>query len=147
MAAQASWTDQGLQEIAAGTINWTGANIKVMALNPFTINLATQAFINSVSANQITGVTGYTAGGLLLTGKSVYKDTVTQRSYYRADNPTWTITGTMSAQVFAVYRDTGTPSTSPILFFIDKGAMQTRTDTDFILQFTNTYMASVRRAA
>lgn len=116
-----------------GDIDPIADTIKIMACNQFTVNVATQDFINSVSSNQITA-TGYTAGGLTLTSKVITRDNTDNRVYFDFANPTWTITGTMTAQTFVIYKDTGTPATSPIIAIIDTGAPQSRTDADFVLQ-------------
>lgn len=116
-----------------GDIDLVADTFKIMACNQFTVNVATQDFINSVSANQITA-TGYTAGGQALTSKAIVRDNTDNRAYWDFANPSWTITGTMTAQTFVIYKDTGTPSTSPIVAIIDTGAPQSRTDADFVLQ-------------
>jgi hypothetical protein len=116
-----------------GDIDMAADTFKVMACNQFTVNVATQDFISSVSSNQITA-TGYTAGGQTLASKVVTRNNTDNRVYFDFANPSWTITGTMTAQIFVIYKDTGTPATSPIVAIIDKGAPQSRTDADFVLQ-------------
>ena len=116
-----------------GSINLLTDTFKIMACSPFTPNAATQDFISSVSSFQITA-TGYTAGGATLSGKSIDRNNTDVRVYWNFNDPSWTITGTMTAQLFVIYKDTGTPETSPIVAIIDKGAPQSRTDADFILQ-------------
>jgi hypothetical protein len=116
-----------------GDIDMAADTFKIMACNQFTVNVATQDFISSVSANQITA-TGYTAGGATLASKLVTRNNTDNRVYFDFANPTWTITGTMTAQIFVIYKDTGNAATSPIVAIIDKGAPQSRTDADFVLQ-------------
>lgn len=116
-----------------GDIDMAADTFKIMACNQFTVNVATQDFISSVSANQITA-TGYTAGGATLASKLVTRNNTDNRVYFDFADPSWTITGTMTAQIFVIYKDTGNAATSPIVAIIDKGAPQSRTDADFVLQ-------------
>lgn len=119
-----------------GDIDLENDTLKIMACNQFTVNVETQTYISSVSSNQITA-TGYTAGGATLTSKAVTIDNTDDRAYFDFANPTWTITGTMTAQIFVIYKDTGNAATSPIIAIIDKGAPQSRTDADFVLQLNS----------
>lgn len=115
-------------------INLETATIKVMALNGFTYNPATMNFISQISSNQISGgsAAGYTAGGYTITGKAVNRIDGSLRVWWDHDNPSWNSNpGTMTAQMFAWYVDTGTPSTSPIITVMDKGGPQSRTDAAF----------------
>ena len=87
-------------------------------------------FINDVSGNEIAG-TGYTAGGLALSGASIasdgadgYKVTFT--------NPAWN-SSTIQAYGAVWYKDTGTPSTSPVMFFSDFGGAITSTNGTFTI--------------
>ena len=109
-----------------GSINLVTDTFKIMACSAFTPNAATQDFISSVSSFQVTA-TGYTPGGATLAGKSVDRNNTDLRVYWNFNDPSWTITGTMTAQIFVIYKDTGTPETSPIVALIDKGAPQSRT--------------------
>ena len=133
----AKWFNKGIHEVMSGNIDWASDPIKVMALDAFTINVDTQEFIDDISANEVSA-TGYTAGGSTLGSKAVTRDDTNDRTVFQAANVTWTITGSMSAQVFVIYKDTGTPATSPILGYDDKGSPQVRTDEDFVLEFPST---------
>lgn len=124
-----------------GGVNLETATIKVMALTGFTYNAATQNFISQISSNQISGAAaaGYTAGGATITGKAVNRIDGSFRVWWDFDNPSWNSNpGTMTAQMFAWYIDTGTPATSTIIAVMDKGGPQSRTDAAFeILIQTN----------
>lgn len=133
--------NQAKAALMGGSINLATATVKIMALNAYTILPGTQNFINQVSSAQITA-TGYTAGGQALANKAVTRDNATNRTWFDSDNPKWTITGTMAAQVFVLYVDTGNAATSPILATIDKGSPQSRTDADYeLLVQTNGWFA------
>jgi hypothetical protein len=126
-------TQKAKELIMNGSINLAADTFKIMACSPFTPNAATQDFIPSVSSFEITA-TGYTPGGATLSGQSIDRNNSDLRVYWNFNDPSWTIAGTMTAQMFVVYKDTGTPETSPIVTIIDKGAPQSRTDADFVLQ-------------
>lgn len=80
-------------------------------------DISTQNFIDSVSANELSS-TGYTVGGVTLT--TVTTTISTDKVIFDCDDIALTgITG--SPQFLAIYVDTGTPSTSPILRIIDFG--------------------------
>lgn len=141
----AIWNLEGLYRVNNQQVNWTSATIKVMACNAFTINQSTQTVIGDVSSNQITA-TGYIAGGATLTSKVFNKNVASLRTEFQAANTTWTITGTMSAQIFVFYVDTGTPSTSYILGYDDKGTAQSRTNDDFVLEYPSTNVLTISLA-
>ncbi|MBT1711661.1 hypothetical protein KK062_25685 [Fulvivirgaceae bacterium PWU5] len=126
-------TQKTKELLMSGSINLQVDTFKIMACSQFTPNAATQDFIPSVSSFEITA-TGYTAGGAPLSGQSIDRNNTDLRIYWNFNDPSWTITGTMTAQMFVIYKDTGTPETSPIVAIIDKGAPQSRTDADFVLQ-------------
>lgn len=111
----------------------TDNTIKIMACSQFTPDSVTHSFLAAVDDFQITA-NGYTAGGQALAGKAVNVNNTDKKVYFAFNNPEWTIVGTMTAQIFAIYKDTGNPATSPVLFIIDKGAPQSRTDAVFRLQ-------------
>ena len=84
--------------------------------------------------NEVTG-TGYTAGGAALASKTVTKDTTNDRGTFDAADLTWT-TATVTARGCVLYVDTGTPSTSPLICYIDFGADKTTTAADFTIQWS-----------
>lgn len=88
--------------------------IKLMLLDSnHTTDIDAQVFIDDVSTNEI-GATGtYSAGGVALTVTSTTDDTNDLGKWDASDV---TITGaTISSAYAAVYKDTGTPGTSPII--------------------------------
>lgn len=139
------WFNKGLHELALGNIDWVNDTIKIMACDSFSLDVDAHEFIDDVSGNEITA-TGYTAGGATLGTKSISRDDANDKIWFKAANVTWTITGTMTAQVFIIYLDTGTPGTSPILGYVDKGSPQARTDEDFVVEFSNGNVLSLSSA-
>lgn len=89
----------------------------------------THDFFDDVSAFEIGG-TGYTAGGKALTSVTVTQDNATNKAIVDADDVTWTAS-TMTFRYGILYRDTGTPATSPLIKLIDFGIEQSTSGTDF----------------
>lgn len=123
-----------------GPIDLDTDTLKVMLVNTTYAALSDATkkghdFINDVSSNEISG-TGYTAGGQTLAGASItsdgsdgYKITFT--------NPAWT-TATITAYGAVFYKDTGTPATSPVLWFSDFGGAITSTAGTFTITIPGT---------
>lgn len=111
--------------------------IKVMLLNTsHTTNVDTQEYIDDVSANQVSG-TGYTAGGATLTGKSITKDNTNNRAYFDAADVTWSNTTLTNVRYAVIYKDTGTPGTSPILCIKDLGQTYNPTGANFTISWNS----------
>lgn len=101
-----------------GEVDWTDDTIKVMLLDDSHVtDIDAQEYINDVSTNEISG-SGYTAGGATLAGKTVTQDNTNDLAYADANGILWT-NATFSAWFAVVYKDTGTPATSPIICIID----------------------------
>lgn len=91
----------------------------------------THDFINDVSSNEITG-TGYTAGGATATVTVNSYDTTNNRVDITLGAVSWS-TSTITAYGAVVYKDTGTPSTSAVIAYIDFGGAVTSTAATFSL--------------
>ncbi len=80
-------------------------------------NQDTDVFFSAVT-NEVTG-TGYTAGGLTLTGKSTAYDAATNEFRFVFTDPAWGPGATIaSVRVCVVYKDTGAGGTSPLIGYI-----------------------------
>lgn len=113
-----------------GSIALLTDTIKVMLLtSSASYNVDTTEFISDINANEIAG-TGYTAGGATLASKTVTEDNTNDLSVFDAADVTWT-TSTLTARYIAIYKDTGTPSTSPVIRIIDMGGNQSTVAADF----------------
>lgn len=99
----------------------------------YTPDLDNHDFFDDVTSYQITA-TGYTAGGLALTGKLLSYNSSTNTWTFDCDNPSWTIVGTATARYAVIYD--ATPSTDanrPLMFLVDLGEDKTATDGTFSL--------------
>lgn len=101
------------------------------------LSLATRRahdFINDVQSNEVTG-TGYTAGGLLLTGASIVSDG-TNGYKVTFSNPQWT-TATINAEGAVFYKRVGadltTPADDPVIAFSDFGGAVVSTNGTYTL--------------
>lgn len=65
--------------------------------------------------NEVTG-TGYTAGGATLANKTLTYTAATNVTMFDADDVTWP-NSTITARNYHVYKDTGTPTTSPLIAY------------------------------
>lgn len=103
-----------------GSIDLDTDSIKVMLVTvTYTPNQDTHDFIDDVT-NEVVG-TGYTAGGAALANKAVTADNTDNEGVFDADDTTWA-TSTITARGAVLYKDTGTPATSPIICYIDFGS-------------------------
>jgi hypothetical protein len=75
-------------------------------------------FINDVGATEAAG-TGYTAGGITLTGAAVNIDTATNTATLDADDIDASLGLSVPARWMPLFIDTGTPATSPVLCYFD----------------------------
>lgn len=106
------------KHIMNGGIDLDTDTIKVMLLTSTHVqNQDTHEYIDDVSANEVTG-TGYTAGGAALANKAVTQDNTDNEGMFDADDVVWA-TSTITARFAVIYKDIGTPATSPIIAILD----------------------------
>lgn len=105
----------------ATAINLATDTVKAMLLTAsHTTDIDANVFISDVSANECPASGTYSAGGVTLTKTSSTDDTNNWGKFDVADFSF--TTATLSARYIAVYKDTGTPATSPVLAIYDLGA-------------------------
>lgn len=108
------------KHIMNGGIDLDTDTIKVMLLtSSHSQDQDAHEFIDDVSANEVSG-TGYTAGGATLGSKTITQDDTDNEGVFDAADVTWS-TSTITARYAAIYKDTGTPATSPIIAILDFG--------------------------
>ena len=104
-------------------IDWDTDTIKVaLVANTYTPNQDTHDYWDDVSANEISG-TGYTAGGITLSSKTVGYTAGTNVTKFDAADVSWT-SSTLTARYAVIYLSTATASTSPLIGYIDFGSDQ-----------------------
>lgn len=114
-------------------IDWLADDITGMLLdNVHTTDIDNQQFIDDISANEVAG-TGYDAGGKSLTGKTTTQDNTNNRGVGDANDLTWT-GSTLTGRYLAIYKNTGTPGTSPIIGIYDFVTDRSSSASDFTFQ-------------
>jgi len=118
----------------ATAINLATDTVKAMLLTAsHTNDVDAQVFISDVSANECPASGTYSAGGATLTKTSSTDDT-NDRGALDATDLSFT-SATLSARYLAVYKDTGTPATSPIICIVDFGSTIVSTAGTFAVTF------------
>lgn len=114
------------QKLMEGSIDLANDTLKVALLdNGHTPDIDNHEFFDDVSGDELTTAGGYTAGGATVSGKSVTKNTSTDKGIFDCADPTWTADGTgFTARYAVLYKDTGDPSTSPLIAYWDFGGDQ-----------------------
>lgn len=130
MAVTTTLVNSYKKHLLQGNIDFDNDTIKVMLLDEnHTTDIDAQEYIDDVSANEVSG-TGYSAGGATLANGAVSQDNTNDRAKFDADDTVWT-TSTIDAQYAVLYKDTGTPATSPIVGIVDFGELLSSTAADF----------------
>ncbi len=102
--------DKGREAFLLGSINMSSDTIKAALIDTgtYTVNLATHDFWDDASA----GVVG--------TPVTLGSKTTTAGVFDAADSTFTAVTGA-TVEAIIIYKDTGTPSTSPLIAYIDTG--------------------------
>ena len=83
---------------------------------------ALDEFFSGISANEVSG-TGYTAGGIALTGGAVsISGHILTLDFADLTTIAQDAAGFANARIAVIYKDTGTPATSPLVYYHDQGA-------------------------
>lgn len=129
MASFSIYTLLPIQQWGTAPINFSTDTIKVaLVTSTYTPNQDTHDFFNDIT-NELTTANGYTAGGATLASKTVNTVTATNTIYFDAADVSWTASGGNIGpfRYSIVYKSTGTPSTSPLIGYIDWVTDQTIT--------------------
>lgn len=99
---------KGKEKILSGSINLPSDTIKASLLSSsYTANLSTDEFWSTISAN------------LLNTSQTLASKSVTGGVFDAADVTFTAVTSGSTVKAVVLWKDTGTPSTSPLLVYID----------------------------
>ena len=117
-------------------INLATDTIKLMLItSSYTPDIDADVFIDDVSANEVGASGTYSAGGVTLTCTGSTDDTDDEGVLDATDVSI--TSATITARYAVIYKDTGTPSTSPIIGVIDFGSNQTSTAGTFAITFAS----------
>jgi hypothetical protein len=116
-------------------VDWDTDTIKVaLVTSSYTPNQDTHDYWDDVSANEISG-TGYSAGGATLANKTVGYTAGTNVTKFDGDDVSWT-SSTLTARYAVVYLSTGTPSTSPLIAYVDFATDQSSSSGTFTITWS-----------
>lgn len=105
---------RGLQQFATSNIDWENDTIKVIFLSTsHTFDFTGDNYLSDISGDRASGTTDLT-----LSNASANIDTGNTRVEFDADNPSDSNI-TASTDKFALYKDTGNASTSPLICGIE----------------------------
>ena len=119
-------------------VDWDSDDIKVALLSSaYTPNQDTHDYYDDVLANEVTG-TGYTAGGLSLTGKTNTYDAANNVIVLDAADAVWSAS-TITARYAVIYDNSGaTNAQKALVGYVDFGADQSSTNGNFTVTWDNT---------
>jgi hypothetical protein len=145
VAASAKLYAQVFGSLASGLINYPTATARVMlATSAYVPNQDTHVYVSSVTG-EASG-TGYTAGGQALASKTVTFTSATNTTMLDCADPSWT-TATFTFRYAVFYIDTGTPSSSPLISWMDFGSDQSATGGTVTITIPGTGIAQFVAAA
>lgn len=101
--------DLGREAFLDGSISWGTDDIKVVLVDgaDYTVNLATDQFIDDIAG-----------AAVVATSANLGTKTVASGVADAADVTFTSVTGDQS-EILVIYKDSGTPSTSPLIAYID----------------------------
>lgn len=114
-------------------IDWDTDDIKVMLVgSSYSPNQDTHDYLDDVVGNQVSG-TGYTAGGVSLTGKTNTYDAATNTIVLDAADVTWP-NSTVTARYAVIYNNSGASNaTKPLIAYVDFVSDQSSTAGNFTI--------------
>jgi hypothetical protein len=105
---------KGIEQAYLGNIDFESDTIKLAFMDTgYTPNAGTDSFYSDISASVASGSTDQT-----LAGKDIRIDTGNSRVEFDADDVS-VASQTFSTNKVTIYKDTGTPATSPLIATID----------------------------
>jgi len=115
-----------------------------LVTSTYTPNIDTHDFFDDIT-NEVTG-TGYTAGGATLATKTWTLNTALDKMVFDADDASWPAS-TITARYAVLYKDTGTPSTSPLIMIFDFGVNQSSAASEFKIVWNSGGIFELAQAA
>lgn len=113
----------------ASQISWSGDNIKAVLVDTgaYTANLSTHEFLSDI-----------TSGARIATSGNLASKSITDGVADAADVTFSAVSGA-SCEAIVLYKDTGTPSTSPLIAYIDTatGLPVTPNGSDIVVSWDN----------
>jgi hypothetical protein len=125
-------------------IDFDTDTIKVALLtNAYTPDQDAHNYLDDVVANEVSGATGYTAGGTTLANKTVTYSAGTNTLVLDADDVTWA-SSTITARYAVVYdASPATNATRPLIGYVDFGSDQSSSNGNFTITWDSTGIVRV----
>jgi len=135
MAVTINFYNSYKDDLHKGTIDVTSDTLKVALVSSSYTPSAAHNFFDDIT-NELATTGGYTAGGATITSP-----TVTSGVFDAADT-SWS-SATFTARYGIVYKSTGTPGTSPLMFYIDFDANQSPSSQTFTITWNASGIVSI----
>jgi hypothetical protein len=120
-------------EALKGSVNLVSDTIKVaLFTSAYTPNVDSDIFYGDLTG-EVVG-TGYTEGGEEITNKAVTQDDTDNEGVFDGDDVDWA-TSSITARYAVIYKDSGSPATSPLISYIDFGADKTSLNENFTVSW------------
>jgi len=108
------------EQLVDAGIDWVADDIKAALLTTAWTPDRTADFYDDLT-NELANGDGYLTEGEALTTKAVA--TAANVVYLEADDIVWTFTASKSFRYVVFYKDTGVAGTSPLIWYVDLGAL------------------------
>lgn len=105
------------KKVVDADVDFLADTIKLALFTGYTPNIDTHEFFDDVTTEE--SGTGYTAGGETLGTKTTTVDTTNDQVDVDAADVTWTGLDVGTPSHAVLYKDTGTPATSPLICHIE----------------------------
>jgi hypothetical protein len=130
---------QFLSQALNKEVDWDTDTIKVALLtNAYTPDQDAHNYLDDVITHEVTGATGYTAGGNTLANKTNTYNSSTNVIVLDADDTTWS-SSTITARYAVVYDATpSTNATRPLIGYVDFGSDQSSSNGNFTITWDAT---------
>jgi len=149
MAVTVTAFNYGLQEILKG-VDFENDALKIALLNTsHTTNIDTQQYLDDVNANELAATGNYVAGGEIIDGSAYGTaiDTINDLAQVEEIDPvTWSALTASNIRYGVIYINTGTASTSPLLFIINFGTTYSPSGQDFTITWLYNVLLQLAQA-
>lgn len=138
MAITPAFFGQGMLKTVTGSIDWDTDTFKLLlATSTYTPNLDTHDFRDDVT-NEVASGSGYTTGGVTLSGVAVTYDAASNQVRFDCNDPSWTFTAGVTWRYGVVYKSRGGASSADeLLALLDWGTSNT-VSTTYTIQIAAT---------
>ena len=116
------------EQVLKGIHDLVNDTIKITLHTSYTPNIDSHQVWADVSSTEYGTGSGYTAGGVSLSGKAVAQDDTNDRASFDATSPTWSSLGALSPATPShaiIWNDTPTSPADPLICYVELGTTAT----------------------